>query len=88
MDKKTPRALLKLDIGEGKLTVERRRDPDLSGDNETPLFDFFSPYLPNLAETVFGGQFNWGGLLQKSNGVAQWLASSGWKSEVKCKRIS
>ena len=86
MDKKTPRALLKLDIGGRKLTVECRRES--SDDNETPLFNFFSPYLPNLVETVFGGQFNWGGLLQKGNGVAQRLASSGWKSEVKCKRIS
>ena len=42
MDKKTPKALLKLGIGEGKLTVERRRES--SDDNETPLFDFFSPY--------------------------------------------
>jgi len=44
MDKKTPRALLKLGIGGRKLTVERRREPH--GNNETPLFDFFSPYPP------------------------------------------
>ena len=69
MDKKTPRALLKLDIGGRKLTVERRRES--SDNNETPLFGFFLPHLPNMAETVFGGQFNWGGLLQNSNGVAQ-----------------
>ena len=30
MDKKTPRALLKLDIGGWKLTVERRREADAS----------------------------------------------------------
>lgn len=42
MDKKTPGALLKLGIGEGKLTVERRREPNR--DNETPLFDFFSSH--------------------------------------------
>ena len=43
MDKKTPGALLKLGIDGRKLTVERRREPH--GDNETPLFDFFSSYL-------------------------------------------
>ena len=45
MDKKTPGALLKLGIDGVKLTVERRREPH--GDNETPLFDFSSPY-PDL----------------------------------------
>ena len=69
MDKKTPRALLKLDIGGKKETVERRREP--SGANETPLFSFFSPHLSARKETVFGGQFNWGGFLQKGNGGAQ-----------------
>jgi hypothetical protein len=48
MDKKTPGALLKPDIGEKKSTVERRREPH--GDNETPLFVFFSPYLRNSRE--------------------------------------
>ena len=48
MDKKTPKALLKLGIGGGKLTVERRREPH--GDNETPLFDFFSSYRPIRTE--------------------------------------
>ena len=43
MDKKTPRALLKLDIGERRITVERRRE-GLPVD-ETPLFVLFSPYL-------------------------------------------
>ena len=44
MDKKTPGALLKLGIGERKLTVERRRESDLASDtNETPLFDFLFP---------------------------------------------
>ena len=43
MDKKTPRALLKLGIGEKESTVERRREG--LPDNETPLFDFFSPHL-------------------------------------------
>ena len=31
-----------------KLTVERRREPH--GDNETPLFDFFSSHRPNRME--------------------------------------
>jgi len=35
--------------------------------------------------TVFGGQFNWGGCLQKRNGGAQRSAWSGWKSDCKCK---
>ncbi len=39
-------------------------------------------------ETVPGGQFSWGGYLQKSNGDVQRLAYSGWKSECMCKRIS
>ena len=42
MDKKTPRALLKLDINRKVVTVERRREG--LPDNETPLFDSFSPY--------------------------------------------
>ena len=74
MDKKTPEALLKVDLGGKKLTVERRRETSVA--NETPLFDFFSPNRP-LAETVLGGQFNWGGFLQKSNGGAQRSAYSG-----------
>lgn len=74
MDKKTPGALLKLDIGKVKVTVERRRETSVA--NETPLFTFTLPHRPQ-AETVLGGQFNWGGFLQKRNGEAQWLAYSG-----------
>ena len=44
MDKKTPRALLKLDIGENRTTAERRREG--LPDDETPLFVLFSPYFP------------------------------------------
>ena len=38
-------------------------------------------------ETVLGGQFDWGGRLQKSNGGVQ-KVPSGWdgKSAVECKR--
>ncbi len=38
--------------------------------------------------TMFGGQFEWGALLLKSNGEVQRSASSGWKSELSCKGIS
>ena len=34
------------------------------------------------------GQFDWGGLLQKSNAGAQRFTYSGWKSECKRKGIS
>ncbi len=32
--------------------------------------------------TVLGGQFDWGGLLQKSNGGVQRQAQTGWQSVV------
>ena len=32
--------------------------------------------------TVLGGQFDWGGLLQKSNGGVQRRAQAGWQSAV------
>ena len=48
MDKKTPRALLKLGIGEKELTVERRREG--LPDNETPLFDSFLPHPAKSGE--------------------------------------
>ncbi len=35
-----------------------------------------------------GGQFDWGGRLQKSNGGAQRLAQHGRKSCIECKRIA
>ena len=38
--------------------------------------------------TLLGGQFDWGGRLQKSNGGAQRLAQHGRKSCNECKRIS
>ena len=37
--------------------------------------------------TVFGGQFNWGGFLLKSNGGAQRCPQHGWQSCVECKGI-
>ena len=38
--------------------------------------------------TLSGGQFDWGGRLQKRNGGAQRLAQHGRKSCIECKRIS
>jgi hypothetical protein len=35
--------------------------------------------------TVSGGQFDWGGRLQKSNGGAQRFPQNGWKSFAECK---
>ena len=37
--------------------------------------------------TVAGGQFDWGGLLLKSNGGVQRLPQCGWQSHVECKGI-
>ena len=38
--------------------------------------------------TLLGGQFDWGGRLQKSNGGAQRFAQHGRKSCKECKRVS
>ena len=38
--------------------------------------------------TLLGGQFDWGGRLQKRNGGAQRLAQHGWKPCIECKRVS
>ena len=37
--------------------------------------------------TVLGGQFDWGGLLLKSNGGVQRYPQPGWQSGVECKGI-
>ena len=37
--------------------------------------------------TVVSGQFDWGGLLRKSNGGVQRLPQYGWQSYVECKGI-
>ena len=37
--------------------------------------------------TMSGGQFDWGGRLQKGNGGAQRLPQRGWKSRIECKGI-
>ena len=38
--------------------------------------------------TLLGGQFDWGGRLQKSNGGAQRFVQHGRKSCIECKRIN
>ena len=52
----------------------------------------FARDLTNVHETgqgtVLGGQFDWGGRLQKSNGGAQRFVQHGWKSCTECKRIN
>ena len=40
------------------------------------------------AGTVLGGQFDWGGLLPKSNGGVQRSAQCGWQSHEERKGIS
>ena len=39
------------------------------------------------SRTVVVGQFDWGGLLLKSNGGAQWSPQAGWQSVVERKGI-
>ena len=39
-------------------------------------------------KTVLGGQFDWGGLLLKSNGGVQRSAQRGWQSRFECKGTS
>ena len=34
--------------------------------------------------TVYGGQFDWGGLLPKSNGGVQWYPQRGRSSRIEC----
>jgi hypothetical protein len=38
--------------------------------------------------TVAGGQFDWGGRLQKDNGGVQRLAQAEWKPAAECKGTS
>ena len=46
-----------------------------------------SNHVSVSCETVLGGQFDWGGRLQKSNGGVQRFPQAGWKSAGECKRI-
>ena len=55
-----------------------------------PLLKYWNSNLRPLAGrgTMSGGQFDWGGRLQKSNGGVQRLAQRGRKSRNECKRKS
>ena len=55
-----------------------------------PPLGYWNSNLRPLAGwgTLLGGQFDWGGRLQKRNGGAQRLAQNGWKPFIECKRGS
>ena len=50
--------------------------------------DYLTPTRESGRGTVLGGQFDWGGLLLKSNGGVQRSAQRGWQSRDECKGIS
>ena len=52
-----------------------------------PLFGYRNSNLLPLSGvgTVSGGQFDWGGRLQKGNGGAQRFPQNGWKPFEECK---
>ena len=50
---------------------------------EIPPFVRLAPN-PQEAETVLGGEFDWGGRLQKSNGGSQRYPQYGWQPCVEC----
>ncbi len=52
------------------------------------VVDYLTPTRESGRGTVLGGQFDWGGLLLKGNGGAQWLAQHGWQSCIERKGIS
>ena len=54
-----------------------------------PLLDCWDSNLLSLSGrgTLSGGQFDWGGRLQKGNGGAQRLPQRGWKSRGEYKGI-
>ena len=56
---------------------------------EIPLLAYLDSNLRPLSGlgTVLGGQFDWGGLLLKSNGGVQRYPQSGWQSLVERKGI-
>ena len=63
-------------------------DPPVPAGGEPPV-KYHPVYYRRLTRvresgsgTVLGGQFDWGGLLQKSNGGVQWQAQAGWQSAV------
>ena len=44
------------------------------------VMSYLTPSRESGRGTVLGGQFDWGGLLPKSNGGVQWLPQHGWQS--------
>ena len=57
-----------------------------------PTLKYHPDHIWNLTSTseswrgtVTAGQFDWGGLLQKSNGGAQWYPQPGWQSGIERK---
>jgi hypothetical protein len=59
-----------------------------------PTLKYHPGYISHLTMTretghgtVLGGQFDWGGLLQKSNGGVQRHPQRGWQSRVERKGI-
>ena len=65
----------------------------LSGTME-PTLKYHPCYISHLTATresgrgtVLGGQFDWGGLLLKSNGGVQRRPQHGWQSCAECKGI-
>ena len=52
-----------------------------------PVMNRLTPSRESGRGTVFGGQFDWGGLLPKRNGGVQRLPQYGWQSYVECKGI-
>ena len=69
-------------------------DPSVPAEGE-PLVKYHPVCIRHLTltresgqGTVLGGQFDWGGLLQKSNGGVQRQAQSGWQSDDERKGIS
>ena len=54
-----------------------------------PPFNYFVSNYSRLSRdrTVLGGQFDWGGSLQKSNVRSQRFPQAGWKSAGECNGI-
>ena len=66
-------------------------DASLRGVNlGIPLLEYWNSNLRPLSGrgTLLGGQFDWGGRLQKGNGGAQRFVQHGRKSCIECKRIN
>ena len=51
------------------------------------LFDVLTTAPESGSGTVHGGQFDWGGRLQKSNGGARRFPQPDWKPGVECNGI-